>query len=85
MIAGGGHTWPGGIAPPCEQPGSRPCRILHEELGPVSRDLDASAYMWEFFTRHALPQGPLGPAIATAAAPSAGMNGAVGETGSLPR
>ncbi|MCB1234346.1 MAG: prolyl oligopeptidase family serine peptidase [Verrucomicrobiae bacterium] len=43
-IEGGGHTWPGGSE-------SQPERLL----GKVSRDIDASALMWEFFARFSLP------------------------------
>lgn len=38
-IDGGGHTWPGG--PP-----------VGGSVGRVSRDLDATAVIWEFFVRH---------------------------------
>jgi polyhydroxybutyrate depolymerase len=39
-IDGGGHTWPGGTAPAIR--------------GKVSRDLDATAGMWDFFERAAV-------------------------------
>ncbi len=40
-ILGGGHTWPGGVP------------YLHQSLiGKVSRDIDASRIIWEFFKRH---------------------------------
>lgn len=42
-IEGGGHSWPGG-APQQER-----------LLGTVSRDIDASALIWEFFARFRLP------------------------------
>jgi len=42
MIEGGGHTWPGGGAHPAP-------------LGPVNRDINASAEIWNFFSRHELP------------------------------
>lgn len=38
-IHGGGHTWPGGPA-------------VGRSVGRVSRELDATAAIWEFFTRH---------------------------------
>jgi polyhydroxybutyrate depolymerase len=41
-IHGGGHTWPGG------QP------LPEWFLGPTSREIDASALMWEFFQEHRL-------------------------------
>lgn len=41
-IAGGGHTWPGG--------GRQPIFIT----GPVNREIDASAIMWDFFAAHPL-------------------------------
>jgi polyhydroxybutyrate depolymerase len=39
-VRGGGHTWPGG--PP-----------VGRSVGRVSRELDATAEIWEFFARHA--------------------------------
>lgn len=42
-IAGGGHAWPGGEPLP---------RFI---VGHTSQDIDATAVMWEFFSRHALP------------------------------
>ncbi len=42
-VEGGGHTWPGG--PPPED----------REGGTVSQDIDASAVLWAFFARHAMP------------------------------
>jgi polyhydroxybutyrate depolymerase len=41
-IDGGGHTWPGGPA-------------VGRSVGRVSRELDATSEIWEFFTRHARP------------------------------
>lgn len=41
-ISGGGHTWPGG--------GELP----EWALGPVNRNIEASAEMWKFFSRHPL-------------------------------
>jgi polyhydroxybutyrate depolymerase len=43
-IRGGGHTWPGGP------------KAQEALLGRASRDLEASAVIWEFFSRHALPE-----------------------------
>lgn len=40
---GGGHAWPGGV------------RALRAESDLPARDIDASAMMWSFFIRHALP------------------------------
>ncbi len=37
-VYGGGHTWPGSMA--------------HSGSGRTNRDIDASAKMWQFFTRH---------------------------------
>ncbi len=45
-IAGGGHAWPGGEPLP---------RFI---VGQTSQDIDATAVMWEFFSRHALPTSP---------------------------
>lgn len=42
-IEGGGHTWPSGSFQP---------EFL---LGKTSREVDASAAMWEFFSQHQLP------------------------------
>ncbi len=42
-IEGGGHAWPGGEPLP---------RFI---VGHTSQDIDATAVMWEFFSRHALP------------------------------
>ncbi len=42
-IEGGGHTWPGGRAIPL--------------VGKTSRDIDASAVMWEFFQAHPMHSG----------------------------
>lgn len=39
----GGHTWPGGDS-------SLPERMV----GPVNRDINASALIWDFFSRHSL-------------------------------
>jgi polyhydroxybutyrate depolymerase len=41
-VAGGGHTWPGGIQ-------YAPARMI----GRTSRAIDASRYIWEFFAAHA--------------------------------
>ncbi len=41
-VQGGGHTWPGGTPLP------------EAITGRTTRDVDASALMWEFFTRHPL-------------------------------
>jgi polyhydroxybutyrate depolymerase len=41
-INGGGHTWPGGPA-------------VGPSVGRVSRELDATAVIWEFFARHPRP------------------------------
>lgn len=43
-VDGGGHTWPGGSE---TQP--------EEVLGKVCRDINASALIWDFFTRFRLP------------------------------
>jgi polyhydroxybutyrate depolymerase len=43
-IEGGGHTWPGGPSLPFN--------------GKTSRDIDASATMWDFFSRFSLRQDP---------------------------
>lgn len=40
-IKGGGHTWPGGSQ-----------YLSRAIVGRVSRDLDATSVIWEFFTRH---------------------------------
>lgn len=40
-IAGGGHTWPGGVPVPA--------------LGKTSQDIDATDAMWEFFVAHPMP------------------------------
>jgi polyhydroxybutyrate depolymerase len=42
-IAGGGHTWPGGNPMP---------RFI---VGHTTQDIDATAVMWEFFSRHTMP------------------------------
>ncbi|MFO7774228.1 MAG: PHB depolymerase family esterase [Candidatus Hydrogenedentota bacterium] len=42
ILEGGGHTWPG-------QP-SRP--LLEPLVGPISREIDASEVIWEFFAAH---------------------------------
>lgn len=42
-VHGGGHTWPGGEPLP------------QAITGPTTRDVDASALMWDFFSRHPLP------------------------------
>jgi polyhydroxybutyrate depolymerase len=53
-IAGGGHTWPGGLD-----------NFLIEHIaGKVSRDLSASDAIWAFFERHSLPQPRAGAALA---------------------
>jgi polyhydroxybutyrate depolymerase len=41
-IEGGGHTWPGG--PP-----------VGRRVGRVSRDIDATSAMLDFFDRHSQP------------------------------
>jgi polyhydroxybutyrate depolymerase len=41
-ISGGGHTWPG-----------RPSIV--QRLGPTTRDIDANALMWTFFSARTLP------------------------------
>jgi len=41
-IVGGGHTWPGGPA-------------SGRRVGRVSRDVDATATIWQFFARHPKP------------------------------
>ena len=41
-IEGGGHAWPGGVPLP---------RFI---VGQTSQDIDATAMMWEFFSRHTL-------------------------------
>lgn len=43
-VDGGGHTWPGAR----ERPG------ITRIVGKTSRDIDASAEIWEFFSRHEL-------------------------------
>lgn len=43
-IEGGGHTWPGGLQ-------YLPKRII----GNLSRDIDATEIIWEFFKQHAKP------------------------------
>lgn len=43
-IEGGGHTWPGGAQ-------YLPARVV----GRVSRDLDATQVIWEFFAKHPRP------------------------------
>ncbi|MFP4172688.1 MAG: alpha/beta hydrolase family esterase [Candidatus Hydrogenedentota bacterium] len=42
IVEGGGHTWPG-------QP-SQP--LLEPLVGPISREIDASEAIWEFFAAH---------------------------------
>jgi polyhydroxybutyrate depolymerase len=39
-IVGGGHQWPGGN------------EVSTQRAGPISRDINASAEMWKFFSRH---------------------------------
>jgi polyhydroxybutyrate depolymerase len=41
-IEGGGHTWPGGPA-------------AGRRVGRVSRELDATALIWQFFVQHPRP------------------------------
>ena len=41
-IDGGGHTWPGG----------KGYKIPGFDIGPVTKDINASDAMWEFFERH---------------------------------
>jgi len=43
-VTGGGHTWPGGP------------KVQEGKLGKVTRDINASELMWEFFSKHALPE-----------------------------
>jgi polyhydroxybutyrate depolymerase len=43
-IEGGGHTWPGGIQ-----------YLPRLVIGNLSRDIDASEVIWEFFRRHPKP------------------------------
>jgi polyhydroxybutyrate depolymerase len=43
-IEGGGHQWPGG------EP------VWPRRLGPMNEDIAASRVMWDFFSRHALPE-----------------------------
>ena len=43
QITGGGHTWPGGSFQP------------EFMLGKTSRDIDASAIIWQFFSQQSLP------------------------------
>ena len=46
-VTGGGHTWPG----------SDP-DLYPEVLLPVTKEIDASAIMWDFFrTRHSQDRG----------------------------
>jgi len=45
-IEGGGHTWPGADSMPVW-------------LGPINRDINASAEIWEFFRGHELPAPPV--------------------------
>lgn len=45
-VSHGGHTWPDGRFQP------------ERLLGPVCRDFNASEAMWEFFSRHSLPEAP---------------------------
>jgi polyhydroxybutyrate depolymerase len=42
-VGDGGHTWPGGQS-----------TLPPDRVGPVSTSIDASAVMWDFFSRHAL-------------------------------
>ena len=44
QVNNGGHTWPGGGTPTAPAP-----------LGPVNRDIDASAEIWDFFARNPHP------------------------------
>jgi polyhydroxybutyrate depolymerase len=43
-VKGGGHTWPGGHGGAETTP-----------LGPVNKDISASALVWEFFRRYSVP------------------------------
>ncbi len=43
-IEGGGHTWPGGLPVPF--------------MGKTSRDINATAIIWEFFQAHPMPTSP---------------------------
>lgn len=47
VVAGGGHTWPG----------SEASAALADRLGATNTELDATAAIWDFLTRRALPQG----------------------------
>jgi len=42
-IEGGGHTWPGGPS------------VARLVVGRVSRDIDATSTIWDFFQRHPKP------------------------------
>jgi hypothetical protein len=46
-VIGGGHRWPGGLAPPPTD---------HQALAPTNHDINASEVIWDFFSRHTLPQ-----------------------------
>jgi len=48
-IVGGGHSWPGGEAPPADQTERCP------EDGPHCTNFHASEQIWKFFSRQALP------------------------------
>jgi polyhydroxybutyrate depolymerase len=44
-IVGGGHTWPGSPVPPESR-----------KVGRVTKDIDGSQYIWDFFRSYQLPQ-----------------------------
>jgi len=43
-IGGGGHQWPGGEG------------VWEGKLGPVNHDISASEMMWDFFSKHPMPE-----------------------------
>jgi len=57
VIEGGGHTWPGG-----HQYG------FESSIGRTSRDVSANTLLWDFFSRHPLPEA-LASATATGGIP----------------
>ena len=44
VVEGGGHTWPGGHQ-----------YAFEGSVGPTSRNFSANAVLWDFFSRHSLP------------------------------
>lgn len=50
-IEGGGHTWPGST-----WPGSRRAGAAGGLAGRVSRDVDGTQLIWDFFSSYALPE-----------------------------